>query len=84
MENTPYNPSAGTSLSHMWYYKRRAPGGKVAHYIDPVGLGPLCGAPLRKDWQYVPEGRSQRMCTKCKGLELQASIGQEIDNERFK
>lgn len=84
MDETPYNPLAGTSLSHTWYYKRKAPGGKVVHYIDPVGFGPLCGAPLRKDWEYPPEDKPQRMCSKCKGLELQASIGQEIDNERFK
>jgi hypothetical protein len=84
MDNIPYNPAAGTSLSHMWYYKRKAPGGKVVHFIDPIGLGPLCGAPLRKDWEYVLEGKPQRMCTKCKGLELQASIGQEIDNEHLK
>jgi hypothetical protein len=80
----PYNPFAGTSLSDTWYLKRRAPGGKVAHFIDPIGFGPLCGAPLRRDWEYVSEEKSTRMCAKCKGVELQASIGQEIDNERFK
>jgi hypothetical protein len=81
--DSPYNPCAGTSLSASWYLKRKAPGGKVAHYIDPVGLGPLCGARLRRDWEYVPEDYPVRMCSKCKGVELQASVGQEIDDERF-
>lgn len=84
MDDTPYNPAAGTAFSPMWFLKRKVPGGKVVHFIDPVKLAPLCNAPLRRDWEYVPEDKPSRMCSKCKGLELQASIGQEIDNERFK
>lgn len=84
MDDQPYNPFAGTDLSGIWFLYRKAPGGKVIHVIHPVGLAPLCGAPLRRDWEYAPEDKPRRMCSKCKGLELQASIGQEIDNERFK
>lgn len=80
----PYNPMAGTSLSHLWYLKRKAPGGRVVHLIDPVGLGPLCDTAPRKDWVFVPEESSTRMCAKCRGVELQASVAEEIDNERLK
>ena len=80
----PYNPAAGTAFSDGWYYKRKAPGGRVVHYIDPVGLGPLCDAALRRDWIFVPEELNFKMCVKCKGIELQASIAEEIDNERLK
>lgn len=83
MDDQPYNYAAGTALSHIWFQKRKAPGGKVVHYIDPVKLAPLCGAPLRRDWGYPPEDKPQRMCSKCVGVELQASIAEEIDNERF-
>jgi hypothetical protein len=81
--DVPYNPFAGTSLSDIWYYKRKAPGGKVAHYIDPVGFGPICGAPLRRDWEWIQEDKPLRLCYKCRGVELLASNSQEIDNERL-
>jgi hypothetical protein len=82
--DTPYNPAAGTSFSDGWYYRRKAPRGRVVHLIDPVGLGPLCDEPLRKDWIYVPEEVTLKLCVKCKGIELRASVSEEIDNERLK
>lgn len=78
----PYNPLAGTSLSDTWFYKRRAPKSRVAHYIHPVHLVPLCDTPMRKDWLFV-DG-PLKMCVKCRGIELQASVAEEIDNERLK
>lgn len=78
----PHNPFAGTSLSHLWFLVRKAPGGRVAHYIHPVNLAPLCGASLRNDWLYV-DG-PVKMCTKCQGIELQSSVAEEIDDERLK
>ena len=81
--DTSANPFAGTSLHDMWYLKRRAPKGKVAHLLNPENFGALCAAPHCK-WQWIYEDKPINVCTKCKAVAYQASLAQEKDNERLK
>lgn len=78
----PYNPWAGTSFSDGWFLKRKAPGGRVAHLFHPVNFSPLCGTSQRDDWLFVDS--KVKVCVKCQGVELQASVAEEIDNEHLK
>ena len=80
---TPQNPLAGTSLQELWYLKRKSPGGKVAHLIDPVTLQALCPAPHCR-WLYVDEQKPINTCVKCAGIAAQASLVQEKDSDRLR
>lgn len=79
----PQNPLAGTDLQELWYYKRKSPGGKVIHLIDPVSFYALCSAPHCR-WLYVDEQRPLKTCVKCAGIAAQASLIQEKDNEHLR
>lgn len=64
MKDEIYNPMEGTALAADWFLKRRAPGGKVVHLLNPVHFGALCSAP-HCVWQWVPESNSYPLCKKC-------------------
>lgn len=63
-QNVIRNPFADSALADSWWLKRRSPGGRVAHYIDPSALVSVCGA-SPKFWEVAPEHLKLKICQKC-------------------
>lgn len=60
-----YNPLQGTTFQDMWWLQRRAPSGRVIHWLNPVSLFALCGLE-NYGWEYVPEDKNYPVCKKCR------------------